>query len=133
MSNLPTPPKGAIIYEDERVYVCLASCPITEGHTVVVWKEKTEDITDLSCRAYDYLLDIVDITREALIKAVGVEKVYLAYLDETNEVHWHLVPRYNERGFEVFLHKGDELKDFSLVKKIQPVFQEVLKKHSSDF
>jgi len=133
MSNLPTPPKKAIIYEDEKVYVCLASYPITEGHSIVVWKEKTEDINDLSCRAYEYLLDIVDVTREALTKALNVQKVYLAYLDEVNEVHWHLVPRYNKKGFEVFLNKADELKDFSLVKKIQPIFQGVFKRHLNDF
>ena len=40
-------------------------------------------------------------------------------MDEANHVHWHLVPRYNEKGFDVFKHKPGKLTDFSLTNKIK--------------
>jgi len=33
---LPEPYKNAIIYDDEKLYTCLANNPLVEGHTVVV-------------------------------------------------------------------------------------------------
>ena len=40
---LPKPYENAIIYEDKKLYACLANEPIIEGHTVVVWKKKISD------------------------------------------------------------------------------------------
>jgi diadenosine tetraphosphate (Ap4A) HIT family hydrolase len=53
------------------------------------------------------------------MESLGVEKVYLMYLDEVKHVHWHLVPRYEERGFNILLHSPAETKDFSLAKDIK--------------
>ncbi len=40
-------------------------------------------------------------------------------MDEANQVHWHLIPRYNEKGFDIFQHKPGKLTDFSLTDKIK--------------
>ncbi|MCK5025428.1 MAG: hypothetical protein KAS15_02475 [Nanoarchaeota archaeon] len=40
-------------------------------------------------------------------------------MDEANQVHWHLIPRYNKKGFDLLKHKPAKLKDFSLTKKIR--------------
>jgi len=40
-------------------------------------------------------------------------------MDEANHVHWHLLPRYNEKGYDVFKHKPSKIKDFSLAKKVR--------------
>ena len=117
--GLPKPLKGAIIYEDGKLYACLANFPIIRGHTVVVWKKSVPDLHLLSRRDYEYLMDKVDELRDALLKTLKIKKVYLIYMDETNQVHWHLVPRYNEKGFNMLIHKPEKLKDFSLVKKIR--------------
>lgn len=130
MSNLPIPPKESIVYEDDNVYVALAIYPITKGHTVVVWKKQTKDINALSCDEYDYLMDIVDVTRDTLLEVFNVEKVYMLYMDEAEEVHWHLVPRYNEKGFDVFKHKPEKTKDFSHADIISSTFVKVIKKHT---
>ena len=45
--KLPEPDKRAIIYEDKKLYICLASFPIVKGHTVVVWKEAAADLSFL--------------------------------------------------------------------------------------
>jgi diadenosine tetraphosphate (Ap4A) HIT family hydrolase len=120
MSNLfPKPTKEAIIFEDDKLFVCLASHPITVGHTVVAWKEDVTDLHLLNAGEYEYLMYIVDAIRDALLKTLNIRKVYLLYMDEARHVHWHLVPRYNEKGYDVFSHEPEKLKDFSLAKKIK--------------
>lgn len=128
MNHLPIAPKESIVYEDEKLYVCLALFPITKGHTVVVWKKHVEDIKALSFEEYDYLMNIVDVTRDMLLKVFGVEKVYMLYMDEVRHVHWHLVPRYNEKGFDVFAHEPKKTKDFLLQGEMERVFQSMFKK-----
>ena len=73
----------------------------------------------MSRREYEYLMDVVDIVRNALIKTLNVEKIYLLYMDEVNHVHWHLIPRYDEKGFTLLQHDPGELEDFTLAKKIK--------------
>jgi len=80
---------------------------------------RLRDQNVLDRKDYEYLMDIVDVVRGALMKVVHVGKVYLLYMDEAKHVHWHLVPRYNEEGFNVFAHEPKETRDFSLVLDIQ--------------
>jgi len=119
MSKLLKPDKKSIIFEDDNVYACLAKYPITLGHTVVVSKKEFLDLSKMPDIYYDYLMDMVFAARNALMKTLKVKKVYLVYMDETNNVHWHLVPRYEEKGFNVFQHKPSATKDFSLAEKIK--------------
>ncbi len=116
---LPKPSKEAIIYEDSKLYACLANYPITRGHVVIVWKSKVPDLHLLKKDEYEYLMDIVDDVRNAMIAALKIKKVYLIYMDEACQVHWHLVPRYNEKGFDIFMHRPPKLKDFSDALKIK--------------
>ena len=119
MSEFSQPPKESIIYEDEHLYVCLAKHSIVNGHCVIVWKKEVSDLHLLPDRDYDYLMDTVFAVRNALLKTLKIKKVYLIYMDEANHVHWHLVPRYKEKGFDLFQHKPNILKDFSLAKEIK--------------
>jgi diadenosine tetraphosphate (Ap4A) HIT family hydrolase len=124
--SLPNPPLESIIYDNEWLYVSLALFPITKGHVVVVWKRYVPDLHDLSDSEYDYLMEIIDIARDILLKTLNVEKVYLMYMDEVKQVHWHLVPRYNEQGFNVFSHEPKETHDFSLAPELKKAFLERL-------
>ena len=117
-NKFPKPLKKALIYEDDKLYACLATHPIVKGHTVVVWKKSVSDLHLLSKRDYEYLMNKVDEVRNAMLKTLKIKKVYLLYMDEANQVHWHLVPRYNEKGFDVLTHKPSKIKDFSLAKNI---------------
>lgn len=119
---LPKPKKEAIIYEDDNLYVTLATYPITKGHTVVVWKEDVDDLHLLKRGEYEYLMEMVEAARDALLKTLAIERVYLIYMDEARHVHWHLVPRHNEKGYNIFLHEPVELKDFSFAKEIRKNF-----------
>jgi len=118
-AKLLKPSPKSIIYEDKILYVCLATYPITKGHVVVALKENISDLHLLSDRDYDYLMDTVYTARNALLKTLKIKKVYLIYMDEIKHVHWHLVPRYNIKGYDIFSHKPKILKDFSLAKKIK--------------
>lgn len=117
--DLPKPHKKALIYQDSKLYVCLASFPIVKGHTVVVWKNKVSDLHLLSKKDYEYLMIKVDEVRNGLMKTLGVRKVYLIYMDEINHVHWHLIPRYNEKGYNILKHKPTRLKNFKLAETIK--------------
>ena len=86
---------------------------------MIVWKKDVLDLHSLARRDYDYLMDMVNAVRNAMLKALHIKKVYLIYMDEARHVHWHLVPRYNEKGFDVFLHKPKKNPDLSLVSKIK--------------
>jgi histidine triad (HIT) family protein len=95
--KLPKPSHKAIIYDDEKLYACLANYPIVKGHTIIVWKKSVSDLHLLSQKDYEYLMDKMDMVRNALMKTLKVKKVYLIYMDEVNQVHRHLVPRYDEK------------------------------------
>lgn len=118
-SKFPKSKAGSIIYQDEKLYACLASHPMTKGHVVVAWKKKIIDLHLMTDRDYDYLMDTVYALRNAMLKTLNIKKVYLIYMDEVKHVHWHLVPRYNEKGYDVFSHNPKILKDVSLAKKIK--------------
>ncbi|MDB5161361.1 MAG: hypothetical protein JWO96_741 [Candidatus Saccharibacteria bacterium] len=119
MSGLPKPSAEAIYYEDDKLYVCLASFPLTRGHSVAVWKDNVKDLNLLSRQDYDHLMERVEQARKALMKTLNLQKVYLLYLDEAQHVHWHLVPRYKEKGYTVLNHQAQELESFDLAGRIK--------------
>jgi len=117
--DLPKPKKGAVFYEDKKLYACLVNYPITKGHVVVVWKKKVTDLHLLGKKDYEYLMDAVDIIRNAMLKILKIKKVYLIYMDEIKHVHWHLIPRYNKKGFNLLEEKPKKLKDVSLARELK--------------
>lgn len=125
----PVPPKESIVYEDEKTYACLALLPIAEGHMVVAWKRDAKDIHDLSCDEYNHLMNVVDLMRDAMLEVLKIEKVYLVYMDEVKHVHWHLVPRRDEKGFNVFSHKPRKISDFPLAASLRGSVKKILSKH----
>lgn len=119
MANaLDNPNPSSIFYDDENVYACLADYPLTRGHSIVVWKKPVTDLHLLNPKEYEYLMEVVDKVRNALMKTLKVEKVYLMYMDEIKHVHWHLVPRYSQMGFNLLKHKPKKIKDYSLAAKL---------------
>lgn len=119
MDKLPVPPKESVFYEDSKVYACLAENPMARGHAVVVWKEDVEDLRMLSRSDFEYLMDVVDRVRNAMLKALRIEKIYLLYMDEVRHVHWHLVPRYRKEGMDAFHDASAKPGDFSLAPELK--------------
>ena len=123
MQDIFNTPPDSVFYEDNKLFVALAYDSLTKGHSVIVWRDKVEDINSLSSNDYDYLMDVVNVTRETLKVYYKVEKVYLMYLDEVKQVHWHLIPRYNEKGFNVLNHTPNKLDNFDDAIKLQENFK----------
>lgn len=119
MLDLQKAPKESVIYEDEKLYVCLASYPLSNGHVIVAWKDRVRDIHTLKRNEYEHLMLVVEDVRNALLKTLNIDKVYLMYLDEIKHVHWHLVPRYDEKGYALLSKHPQRITDFSLVAKIK--------------
>ncbi len=117
MGKFPEPKEGTVFYDDGRLHACLAFEPKVEGHTIVVWKEEVEDLSYLSPEDYQHLMNIVNMVRNALLKAFKTTKVYLAYLDEACHVHWHLFPRIEDgkKGFDLMAQPSEKLTDLSKV------------------
>ncbi len=122
-----TPPQS-MIFEDNKVIVALAFQPNTKGHCVVIWKSGAEDLNKLPTEDYEYLMDVVDVTRNTLRTFYKVDKVYLMYLDETNWVHWHLIPRYEEKVFNILRHSPETITDFSDAVELSKIFNDQAKK-----
>jgi len=122
MENLPDAPKESIYYEDEKLYICLALYPITHGHSIVVWKEKCGDLHLLNKEDYEYLMQVVDKARNALLQKYNLEKVYLMYMDEVKQVHWHLIPRYDKEGYNLLQHKPEKTNNFSDRDDLEKIF-----------
>ena len=118
-NSLPKPFKNAIIYQDKKLYACLANKPIVYGHVVVVWNKDVKDINLLPKKDYEYLMLKVNEIRRAMMKTLKVKKVYLLYMDEVSHVHWHLIPRYKEMGLDVLMGKPGKIKDFLLDDRIR--------------
>ncbi len=119
MYSVENPNPSAIFYEDDFVYACLVDYPLSKGHSIVVWKKPITDLHLLNPKEYEHLMEIVDKVRNALMKTLKVEKVYLMYMDEIKHVHWHLIPRYNKFGFNLLKHRPRKKDSFDLAKKIR--------------
>lgn len=119
MGRLPVPPPEAIIHTNDNLYVCLASFPLTRGHSIVAWKKPVKDLNLLDRREYDELMRTVEKTRAILMDILSIEKVYLLYMDEVQHVHWHLVPRYKQKGYTVLNHRAEKLEDFHLASRLK--------------
>ena len=76
-NKLPKPYQKAMIYEDAKLYACLANYPIVKGHTVIVWKRSVPDLHLLAKNDYEYLMDKVDEVRTALLKTLKIQKFIL--------------------------------------------------------
>lgn len=128
MRKLLEASKDSIYFEDEKLYICLAAHPLAKGHSIVVWKEKVGDLSELPKKDFEALMDFVDVTRNTLMGFYGVDKVYLLYMDEVKQVHWHLVPRFDEKGINALNHEPDEIKEFPDAEGLRKVFKEELER-----
>ena len=117
MGEFPEPKEGTVFYDDGRVYACLAFEPKVHGHTIVAWKEEVKDLSLLSPEDYQHLMNVLNRVRNALLKVYKTTKVYLAYLDEAEHVHWHLFPRIKgyKEGFDLMAQPSKKSIDWSKV------------------
>lgn len=81
------------IAEDENFYAFLDIFPLVKGHVLVVPKEETDKIYDLSDKYLETMLLFARPICHALEKAMGCKRVAMSVIGlEVSHAHLHLLP-----------------------------------------
>ena len=98
------------LYEDEDTLVFLDIMPRTEGHALVVTKEKARDLFDISPKALAKVMSVVQKLAPKIKEAVGADGVLIQQFNgqaagqTVFHLHVHIVPI--KEGVPVKPHAG---------------------------
>jgi len=96
------------IYEDDAVLAFLDITPVNPGHTLVIPKNHFDNLLDLPEAEAHKLIGIIKKIAPAILTGVGADGFNLELNNGTvagqvvNHVHWHIVPRYQGDGRELW-------------------------------
>ncbi len=86
-------PNDDIIFEDKKVLVILDVDWAVKGHTLVIWKEHVENVSELSLNDYLYFSEIFHKTEKALSDILKVDKsIVLKSGILVSHFHFHIYP-----------------------------------------
>lgn len=114
------------LYEDEDTLAFLDIMPRSEGHTLVVTKEKARDLFDVSPEALGKLMAVVGKLAPQIRDAVGAEGILIQQFNGAAagqtvfHLHVHIVPR--KEGEPLKPHAGimeDQAKLAATAEKIR--------------
>ena len=114
------------LYEDEDTLAFLDIMPRTEGHTLVINKEKARDLFDIRPEALGKLMAVVQKLAPKIKEAVGAEGVLIQQFNGAAagqtvfHLHVHIVPR--KEGEPLKPHAGvmaDQAKLAATAEKIR--------------
>ena len=114
------------LYEDEDTLAFLDIMPRTEGHTLVITKEKARDLFDIRPEALGKLMAVVQKLAPKIKEAVGAEGVLIQQFNDAAagqtvfHLHVHIVPR--KEGEPLKPHAGvmaDQAKLAATAEKIR--------------
>jgi histidine triad (HIT) family protein len=114
------------LYEDEDTLAFLDIMPRTEGHTLVITKEKARDLFDIRPEALGKLMAVVQKLAPKIKDAVGAEGVLIQQFNGAAagqtvfHLHVHIVPR--KEGETLKPHAGtmeDQAKLAAIAEKIR--------------
>jgi histidine triad (HIT) family protein len=109
-----------IIYEDDKVFAFLDISPITTGHTLIVPKVHSEDLTEMNDEDAEELIRKAKELISKIVKAVGAKGANFAtnYKKESGQAvfhtHFHIIPRWDKQELSSWPHKKvskEELED----------------------
>jgi histidine triad (HIT) family protein len=98
------------LYEDEDTLVFLDIMPRTEGHALVITKEKASDLFDIKPEALAKLVAVVQKLAPKIKEAVGADGVLVQQFNGSAagqtvlHLHFHIVPI--KQGVPVKPHAG---------------------------
>jgi histidine triad (HIT) family protein len=87
------------IYEDEDTLAFLDIMPRTQGHALVITKEKARDLFDVSPQALDKLMAVVQKLAPKIKDAMGADGVLIQQFNGAAagqtvfHLHVHIIPR----------------------------------------
>ncbi|MFZ2593912.1 MAG: HIT family protein [Minisyncoccia bacterium] len=93
-----------IVYEDENVLAFLDVKPIHSGHTLVIPKEHSRNIFDISKENWQHTAEVVRSLAVSVKEAVGADGINLimnnegAAGQEVFHPHIHIIPRFEGDG-----------------------------------
>ena len=114
------------IYEDEDTLAFLDIMPRSEGHALVITKEKARDLSDISPQALAKLMAVVQKLAPKIKEAVGADGVLIQQFNGAAagqtvfHLHIHIIPR--KEGEPLKPHAGkieDQTKLAATAEKIR--------------
>lgn len=105
---------GYKIYEDEDILAFLDITPVNPGHTLVIPKKHFENFLDLPVEEAQRLVALIKKIAPAVLAGVGASGFNLTLNSGpvsgqlVGHVHWHIVPRLQGDGRELWQGKGYE-------------------------
>lgn len=105
-----------IVYEDDLVMAFLDIMQSTKGHTLVIPKQRYENIFDIPEDLLKHLIGVTKYLAEKIKETFDAEGVNLlnnngkAAGQTVFHYHFHIIPRYKNDGFDVtFKNNSDSL------------------------
>jgi len=100
------------VYEDKRIIAFLDVNPIAMGHTFIIPKKHYESIFDCKGKLLENMIKVTQLLSVHYKEKLGCTGVNLlnssgkSAEQEIPHIHFHLVPRFDEDGYQL-THKTD--------------------------
>ena len=123
------------IYEDEDTLAFLDIMPRTEGHALVITKEKARDLFDVRPETLAKLMAVVQKLAPKIKEAVGAEGVLIQQFNGAAagqtvfHLHVHIIPR--KEGVELKPHAGKMADQAQLAATAEKIRQRLSKATSA--
>jgi histidine triad (HIT) family protein len=106
------------IFDDDKVMVFLDINPVNPGHTLIIPKEHTLDISTID---NDVLVNIIEVSRKIsklLTEALGADGYTLTQnngiAQEVKHFHLHVIPKYSKKLKMDVEEVYNKLKDYKI-------------------
>lgn len=110
-----------VVYENNRILAFLDINPISKGHTLVIPKQHSSDIFDISEEDLKELIVTTKKIAEAMKKSLRADGINIIHASKEAaqqsvfHFHLHLVPRYKDDGMNAWPKSDYKEKDFEKV------------------
>jgi len=99
------------IYEDENTLAFLDINPINPGHALVIPKEHSRNILDITSKSFSHVAETIRKISPAIKDAVGADGVNIHINNEPEagqvvfHMHAHIIPRFSNDGIKMWQGK----------------------------
>lgn len=98
---------SSTVYEDENFRAILDFGPAAKGHTLVIPKDHSENLLDVSPETAKKALSVISKTANAIKDAMGCDGINVvqnngeAAGQTVMHLHFHIIPRYNNDNVNI--------------------------------
>ncbi|MBN1644576.1 HIT family protein [Candidatus Woesearchaeota archaeon] len=111
-----------IIYENDKILAFLDIKPITNGHTLVIPKKHSTDMTEMSDEEASELINKAKELIPKIVKAVGAKGANFATNCKSESgqdvfhTHFHIIPRWDQKELPPWPHSNPSKEELAEVK-----------------